>query len=362
MRNASFSLGKFELTNLTEEDLPKVNVYMFKYGYNYVLSLRDADEQIGADVVNSLSLFQSLFGKINSTTISVTEIPYMRGEAFPGLVHLSWSTFQQTDFKGWDEFFRAHEVAHQWWGISVDFETYHDQWLSEGFATYCGLWYLLVVKEDNEMFFDMLEKWRDEIINNRQYLIGSGQEEGPIWLGYRTDSRATRGDYDLIIYKKGAFVLHMLRAMLLNLKTMNEDLFENMMKDFYQTYFGKAPSTEDFLEVVNKHFSEDMSWFFDQYVYGTDIPTYEFAYKTEVTKEGKYQVTCKVEQKNVDEKFKMYVPIKIVLEDDRIARVRVEITGKEKIFQLPLLPEEPDEIIFNDLESVLCEVDYVDWD
>jgi len=371
IRNASFSLGNFEITNLTEEDLPIVNVYMSEYGHNQIgsqlaqygiLSISDASEHIAADVVNSLSLFQTLFGKINSTTISVTEIPYMHGEAFPGLVHLSWSTFQYMTFEGEDEIFRAHEVAHQWWGISVDFKTYHDQWLSEGFSQYCGLWYLLVVKEDSEMFFDMLEKWRDEIINNRQYLFGSGQEAGPIWLGYRTNSTATRGDYDLIIYKKGAFVLHMLRGMLLNLKTMNEDRFENMMKDYFKTYFGKSASTEDFLKMVSKHFGEDMSWFFDQYVYGTDIPLYEFGYKTEVTKDGNYLVTCRVEQKNVDEKFKMYVPLKIVLSSDRIARVRVEISGKEKIFQLPLLPAEPDEIIFNDLESVLCEVDYVDWD
>jgi aminopeptidase N len=285
----------------------------------------------------------------------------MHGEAFPGLVHLSWVTFQQIDYEGQDEIFRAHEVAHQWWGISVDFKTYHDQWLSEGFSEYCGLWYLLIVKEDSEMFFDVLEKWRDEIINNREYLFGSGQEAGPICLGYRTNSTATKGDYDLIIYKKGAFVLHMLRGMLLNLKTMNEDRFENMMKDYFKTYFGKSASTEDFLKIVSKHFGGDMSWFFDQYVYGTDIPLYEFAYKTERTKDDKYLITCRVVQKNVDENFKMYVPLKIILDDDRIARVRVEVTGKEKIFQLPLLPEEPDEIIFNDLESVLCEVDYVDW-
>jgi hypothetical protein len=370
IRNASFSLGKFEITNLDEEDLPEVTVYMSEYGHNQIgrqlaqygiLSMSDAGERIAADVVNSLSLFQNLFGKINSKTINVTEIPDMHGEAFPGLVHLSWVTFQQIDYEGQDEIFRAHEVAHQWWGISVDFKTYHDQWLSEGFSEYCGLWYLLIVKEDSEMFFDVLEKWRDEIINNREYLFGSGQEAGPICLGYRTNSTATKGDYDLIIYKKGAFVLHMLRGMLLNLKTMNEDRFENMMKDYFKTYFGKSASTEDFLKIVSKHFGGDMSWFFDQYVYGTDIPLYEFAYKTERTKDDKYLITCRVVQKNVDENFKMYVPLKIILDDDRIARVRVEVTGKEKIFQLPLLPEEPDEIIFNDLESVLCEVDYVDW-
>ena len=35
-------------------------------------------------------------------------------------------------------------------------------------------------------------------------------------------------------------------------------------------------------------------------------------------------------------------------------------TARERV--AALIGAEPDEIIFNDLESVLCEVDYVDWD
>jgi aminopeptidase N len=29
-----------------------------------------------------------------------------------------------------------HEVAHQWWGQEVGFDSYRDQWMSEGFANF----------------------------------------------------------------------------------------------------------------------------------------------------------------------------------------------------------------------------------
>ncbi|UCH65484.1 MAG: hypothetical protein JSW63_12910 [Ignavibacterium sp.] len=368
-RNASFSIGKFEKFSLKKEGLPQVNVYMSEYGYGQISrfyrqgypSISDASEKIAADVINSLSLYQSLFGDIPIKTIKVTEIPYSHGEAFPGLVHLSWTTYRQVSDEGFDEIFRAHEVAHQWWGIGVDFDSYHDQWLSEGFAQYSGLWYLQVIKDDNERFFEILEDWRDEIIDNRSYLIGSGQEAGPIWLGYRTNSTATEGDYDLIIYKKGAWVLHMLRAMLLDIETMKEESFKNLIKEYFENYFGKNPTTEDFKKIVDKHFGEDMSWFFDQYVYGTDIPTYKFAYNTRKGNDGTFIVTCRVEQEEVSENFRMYVPLKILFDDENFTRMRFEISGKQKVFELPPLPSIPDEIIFNDLESVLCKVDYEDW-
>ena len=74
-------------------------------------------------------------------------------------MRFSWATFAQTSTQGDDEVFRAHEVAHQWWGIGVDFTSYHDQWLSEGFANFSGLWYLQTVSGKNETYFDMLRQW-----------------------------------------------------------------------------------------------------------------------------------------------------------------------------------------------------------
>jgi hypothetical protein len=105
-----------------------------------------------------------------------------------------------------------------------------------------------------------------------------------------------------------------------------------------------------------------MSWFFDQYVYGTDIPLYKVAYKTEKTSEGETIITLRVLEEEVPESFKMYVPIKLVLDGDRIGRIRIEVKGKETIYSTPPIAGELEELIFNDLESVLCEVEYEDWD
>ena len=370
-RNISFNIGNFEVHEVKKENLPTVNVYISEYGHQQIsknliqygiYSMSDASEFIAQDVSSSLELFTELFGKSPFSSISVTEITDMHGEAFPGLINLSWATVIQTNFEGEDEIFRAHETAHQWWGVGVDFDNYHDQWLSEGFAQYSGLLYLQVAKNDNELFFDILNKWKNDILNVRNYIFGSGQEAGPIWLGYRTSSSSTPGDYDLIVYKKGAWVLHMLRAMLLDLNTMNEDKMKGMMKEFYNTYQDKIASTSGFKKIVDKHFGEDMGWFFNQYVLGTDIPRYHVAYKDEKTTDGKTVITLRIRQEEVPDDFKMYIPVKIVLSGEKVGRIRIEVKGKETIFKAPPLEGEFDKIIFNDLESVLCEVEYEDWD
>jgi hypothetical protein len=369
-RNVSFNVGNFDEQENIKEKIPIVSVYISEYGHQSassylrslgVLSLSDASEYIAQDISSSAFLFTEVFGSLDIKSLNVTEIPYLHGEAFPGLIHLSWATVVQSSFKGEDEVFRAHETAHQWWGIGVDFDTYHDQWLSEGLAEYSGLWYLQSAKSDNELFFAILNDWKDKIVNVREYLFGSGQEAGPVWLGYRTSSSDTEGDYDLIIYKKGAWIIHMLRAMLLDLSTMNEDKMKNLMHDYYETYKNKSASTANFRKVVEKHFGEDMGWFFNQYVYGTDIPLYKVAYKTKRRDDGKLELSIRIRQEQVAEDFKMYVPIKLILEGDKVGRFRVEVKGKETLITMPPIEGELEELVFNDLESVLCEVEYEEW-
>ncbi len=367
IRNCSFNIGMFDEEAYEIEGLPDINIYMSEGGHTelaHALAMQgvasggDMIEVVGSDVVNSFNFFKSKFGNPDLESISVTEIPYFHGEAFPGLIHLSWMTYQLTDKMAEQQIFRAHEVAHQWWGIGVDFKTYHDQWLSEGFAQYWGLCYAQAVLEDNEIFFETLESYRDAILDNRNYLFSSGQEGGPIWLGYRTNTSETSGDYNLMIYRKGAWVLHMLRNMMLDLKTMDESRFKRLIRDFYQTYKGKKASTNDFKKLTEKHMQINMDWFFDQWIYGTGIPLYKFSYETKRSGDGSYLTQCKVIQENVPDNFQMSVPVLLILPDERFARFRVHVKGKTTKFSLPPLPMEPEEIIFNDLQSVLCEVEY----
>ena len=368
--NVSFSIGSFREVELDEEELeaerqpgkwqPNVKVFRFEYAPKG-FGISDMGEDVRRDMMNSMKFFNHIYGESPVNDFYASEVPYLHGEAFPGLVHLSWATYMLFDSKGSNEIFRAHEVAHQWWGVGVNFKTYHDQWLSEGFSQYSGMMFMQIVLKDNEKFFDALDQMKKKILSARQYIFGSGQESGPVWLGYRTHSTKTKGDYSLIVYQKGAWVLHMLRNMMVDLQTMNEDRFMNMMREFYSLYLGKYASTADFQRVVEKHVGGKMDWFFDQWLMDTKIPEYRFAYKATVTPDRKFKTSIKVFQENVPKGFKMPVPLLIKFEDDKYIRTRLLVSGEKEDYEL-MLPLRPIEIVFNDLNSVLCEVDYLDWE
>ncbi len=356
IRNASFNLGIFKDYKIQEEGIPPVTVLISEDAHRKLGGLRQKNmkETVGADVAKSLRFFQHVFGPLPAKQFFATEIPGYHGEAFPGMVHLSWVTFHQTDHQGEDEVFRAHEVAHQWWGVGVDFASYHDQWLSEGFSNFSGLWYLQTVRKNNDKYFGMLHRWRTSILERTE-------EPSPIWLGYRASSSKDNRGYGVLVYQKGAWVLHMLRLMMLDLKTMDEERFTAMMREFYATYQGKRASTEDFRQIAEKHIGADLGWFFDQWIYGTEIPTYRVAYRSDPAENNQYRVRLQVRQENVGEDFQMYVPVTLDLGNDRVARVRVKVRGSTSEIDLPLMPSKPKAIRFNDLDGVLAEVKMVDW-
>src|SRR5206468_1692471 len=63
----------------------------------------------------------------------------MLTQPLPG-TPITWRN-DPASFKGFPEFFLAHETAHQWWGQAVGWCNYHEQWLSEGFAQYFAVLY-----------------------------------------------------------------------------------------------------------------------------------------------------------------------------------------------------------------------------
>ncbi len=356
--SATFNVARFETFTIRDDRIPDVDVLAYPGSR--------VTKDVIADIANSLMLYHDLFGNYPVKKFYAVETPMNMGVAFPGLIQLGLSTFHSTDKHGTDELFRAHEVAHQWWGIEVECATYHDWWLTEGLCNFAGLRYMQMIlykQGGTEKYFEMLRDWRDQIMTNRKYLFGDGREAGPIWLGYRTRSSETRGDYSLIIYEKGAWVFHMLRNMMLNVNDFSdESRFTDMMHDFYRSYRGRKVSSLDFRKVVEKYVGMDMGWFFDQWIYGTDIPQYKFAYKIDTTGEGKYLIRVRVAQSDVSLNFKMPVLINIDFGDNESYTIRKMITGPEMEFNLIVVPFKPKKVVFNYLESVLCEVKNVDWD
>lgn len=372
--DASFNIGFFEEHKIENDTIPPVTVYMAETGHRE-LAHQLAQQGIGSgtgmlqkvakDVANSVQFFQNSFGAAPDTHFYATEIPYLHGEAYPGLITLTWQTFQLESDAGDNEIFRAHETAHQWWGIGVDFKTYHDQWLSEAFAEYCGWWYYHEVvknRDKNEKkFYKMLENRRKEITGNRDFFFGKGKKAGPIWLGYRTLSSETPGDYTLVIYKKGAWLLHMLRSMYLDLNSMGDERFMALLEGFYRKYYRQKASTEDFQAFAEEFMGEDLDWFFKQWVYGTDVPEYKFAYTILPGEDGQFKALGRVSQAGVGEDFRMPVIVGVDFGGDEIAPERVLVRGPLTELELGPYPRKPEKLIFNHLESVLCEVKYEKW-
>ena len=145
---------------------------------------------------------------------------------------------------------------------------------------------------------------------------------------------------------------------MMDFKTMSDDKFIAMLKDFIQTYSGKEPSTEDFKRVVDKHLGENMDWFFREWVYGIEIPTYTVSKDIEQTEDGKFIINLKVRQENVSDGFKMVVPVVMNFGGDKYAIVKVLIDKPYTELKLPKVSIEPKGIVFNPFNSVLCEVKY----
>lgn len=361
---ATFNLGLFEnyhvdrpgepvLDVLISEDAHRLMRRQFAEAGVMILEQSHMRENVAADVSNSLKWFTHLFGDPPSQRFWVTEIPYLEGVSFPGVIHLGRFTFSKTTIDGFDEFFRAHEVAHQWWGNGVRPASYRDAWLSEGLASFAGLWYLQSLRKSNDPYFKFLDQYAGDI---RAVRNGTG----PIWLGYRNDMSDTPS-YQIMIYEKGGWVFHMLRTLMLDLKTRKEDRFTAMMQDFYTSYQGYAASTEDFQRLVERHIGVPMGWFFDQWVRGTALPSYRVAWKNEVTETGQNRVRLRVTQEGVPSDFQAYVLVSANLGNNQFANFRVRVNGTQTEYVSPVLPTPAKEIAFNELHSVLAEVKMEAW-
>ncbi|MFH1010021.1 MAG: M1 family aminopeptidase [bacterium] len=359
----SFFIGEFRTSELGREGLPPITLcqadvaspelkhYLQSQGVSVA---GRSGKELANEVVDALSFYTELLGPCLAKHIYVTEILGQHGQGLSGLIQLSWLTFATHDDWGINRAFRAHEVAHQWWGEGIGWESYHDQWLSEGFAEYCA-WWILQTKEGNKLFFKRLDKARDNIVHARDYLLAKGPSAPSLWLGWRASTTETRGDYFRLTYEKGAWVLHMLRNLLIDFQTMNEDKFKTVLREFYQRFQGQRANTEDFRKVLEEVTGESFHWFFDQWVYGADIPTYRWNYAKR--KEGDYwRVALEVQQEGVPSDFHMPVPVTLKFKDGTRATVRIEVRGEQESYELPRMKQEPVEVSFNDYSSVLCEL------
>jgi len=368
---AGFSYGRFKVeeAKLTK---PEISIQSFanEESPNWVQSLQQAtggnlpgESAISGVALGTMSttslnkkalaegelaeqLYSDYFGPSMFTHLELTQQTACNfGQSWPGLVWIPICYYFDTTVRhqlgmdwgdrGYWKVVTPHEVAHQWWGHTVGFNSYRDQWMSEGFADMSASLYLSMIEKDPKKF---LTFWNDE----RELLLEKNAQGfraidvGPLTMGYRTNNSRTGGGITRrLLYPKGAYVLYMIRMMMHDNREGDKQ-FKEMMQDFVNTYRGKAATTEDFKAIVEKHITPDMDaegnhkmdWFFNEYVYGTQLPSYKTDYSFDSGADGTITMNLNVTQAGVDDKFRMVVPVYIELADGRIVFLgRLRIAG-----------------------------------
>jgi hypothetical protein len=367
VRYVSFSFGSYKTKEYAIENYTPVIIYMSEniphqdwamlLAYFGELSSANMIGKVGADVTNSLIFYSSIFGPCPFDTVRAVESYTIgEGQGSPGLIHLSWNTFQVDDMGGRDEMFRSHEVAHQWWGHIAGRESYRDTWITEGLSEYCGFWFYQMSSKKTKVCNGILADWQERIISG-DGLDSKGSEAGPPILGWRLNSSKS-DDYGTVVYEKGAYIFHMIRYLMHDYKTGSDDKFAAFLKDIALKFKNKPITTEKLRALLEEHVDGDMEWFFKQWVYGTDIPEYNVKVEYTESGDGKYGASCHIKQTKVPPDFQMIVPVTILFDDDKYIHLKVMIDQPEMDVDLPLFPYKPQKVIFNAFDAVLCKVKY----
>lgn len=359
----TFALADFERHNETikwENGKPSIPLEFNSLSGSYRAIKEDF---ILAELNNSVRYFQAIFGDYPYDKYGATFHPFGFGQGFPSMLMIP-----NTDYANKYTFsFISHETAHQWWGNIVAWRSYRDQWLSEGFAEYSGVLYT-ALREKGNASRELIDEMRDSLKLPPRTTLGLGKgklsDVGPIILGHRLNTTKTAGAYQTLIYNKGGLVLRMLHFLFTDPGSGNGEAFFTMMKDFVERHRNGVASTDDFRKVANEHFAKtsiakkyginDLNWFFSQWVYQAELPTYKLEYAIENQSDGSVIVSGNVIQQNAGEKWFMPMPLVFTFGNNQMATGSVAAFGEKNPFKIKL-PMKPSKVELDPHKWVISE-------
>ncbi len=288
------------------------------------------------DVPEVMDFFSGLFGTYPFETekYGMTQLGYY------GAIENQTNTIINNMSSGWFDV-TVHELAHMWFGDMITCRDWHHGWLNEGFATYSeALW-----AEHTGGFTAYLEN-----MAQNEHLSG-----GTLYLQDITDPFNI---FISIIYRKGAYVLHMLRGVL------GDEIFFDALKSYALNTalrYGHAV-TEDFQAVCEAESGMDLDFFFDQWVYDEYYPRYEYGWSQDP---GTFEATVTIRQ--VQESygwrpvFEMPVQIEFTFETD--ADTVVTVWNDSQVEHYDFSFDEPLRIVALDPDGwILRQVQYTGID
>ncbi len=247
-----------------ETDSMVITNFIYPESFNYAKPFIDETDEM-------MEVFADRYG----------EYPFI--EEKYGHAQFQWSGAMEhqtcTSIGSWGYGIISHELAHQWYGDMITCKDWHHIWLNEGFATYSEAVY--IEARDGKAAYN--NKILNEMSDAR-YAIGT------IWVQDITQEwNIFDGDRS---YAKGGCVLHMLRGI------VGDSTFFDIMRAYSvdpSVSYGVA-TTEDFQAVAESVSGQDLDYFFQEWIYGENEPTYSVGWNKSLVSGDIYNVTLNIYQ------------------------------------------------------------------
>jgi hypothetical protein len=330
---------------------------------------------VGEAAARAILYYAARFGPYPYSHLALTQMPGRASQGFPGLVFLSSYAFldrEQREELHFDserilvqQSIPAHETAHQWWGDLVTWNSYRDQWFSEGLANYCAL--MMLQEKDPAGFRQIMEKYRRDLLAKNKDGM-SPVDAGPVTLGVRLLSSKFPEGYDEILYGRGTWLFHMLRTMLQDAASQGgrqrgdaEEPFVRALRKVRERYEGRSISTSELLDVFVEELppalryegKSSLEWFLNGWINGTALPKLELRGVKFTPKGAGSVVSGTILQKDAPRDLVTSVPVyAVVVGKQPLLLGRVFADGEESSFHLAA-PAGARKIVLDPNETIL---------
>jgi len=347
----SFASGVYDTLKDTADDIPLT--FFIRKENNRGLFNRDIPDNVMTDLRQACSSFVAWWGPPLAPSIDIVDYPWGKGLSSPGLIHLSdvtlWSRRDQARF-------RAHEMAHQWWGHTVVPMSFGEVWLSEGLAEFSAAMYVLNVTHDTTEFHKITDRWRKEVTEEGRLYghYSRGYRAGPITMGSRLLLSYSPGDYIALVYSKAACVLRMLQFEMDGPRSDGHS-FDSMLAEYRRTYVGRQVTNADFIRVAAEYLGDRRAGeFFRQWLYDWRIPSFDCEYAVKPDDEGRPTVAVHIDVADVDSSFVASYPVEIETADGIRHSMQLDNVGRQSDFILGPFPQGIERVRFDPYHIILA--------
>jgi len=280
----------------------------------------------------TLERFDRWYGPYPYNRITVVDPPHgafgAGGMEYPTLITAGTTWWMPRGVR-LPELIVEHEFGHQYWYGMVATNEFEEAWLDEGINFYAEVKVMGSLYEPAASGIDLWGATLNDAGAQRLSYLGTPDTDP---LTRRAYEYMTSDAYGAVSYAKTAMVLLTLEGLI------GEETLRHALQAYFLRYRFTHPTGEDFLKTVEETSGQNLRWFYDQAVYGTQVLDYAvervnsdrvdwFEKKPPAEKKGEtlYRSTVLVRRKG-----DFIFPVEVKVKFDNGERVREKWDGRDR--------------------------------